>query len=166
MKKISSSWTGFIKNVLPPVWFGVLGLVAFVGFTRGPTAEFRAIALIAPCVLAVFGLVVMKKVVWSLVDEVYDCGDFLLVKDRGKEHRIPLADIMNVDGAFAANSPRITLRLMDGSASTSLGAEVAFAPPIHLTLSPLAKHPLAENLIVRVNQARSNRVGRADGRMP
>lgn len=32
--------------------------------------------------IALIGLFIIKKYIWVLVDEVYDCGDYLLVRKR------------------------------------------------------------------------------------
>lgn len=34
--------------------------------------------LVMSCFMAVFGLFLMRKLVWDLIDEVHDCGDSLL----------------------------------------------------------------------------------------
>ena len=102
----------------------------------------------------VFGYFLMKKLVWDLVDEVYDCGDFLLVKNRDEEERIALSNIMNVNASTYINPPRITLRLVNPS---KFGSEVAFSPITGFKLNPFAKNAVAEDLIVRVYQARSKR---------
>jgi hypothetical protein len=104
--------------------------------------------------MAVFGHFLMKKLVWDLVDEVYDCGDFLLVKNRDDEERIALSNIMNVNASTYINPPRITLRLVNPS---KFGSEVAFSPITGFKLNPFAKNAVAEDLIVRVYQARSKR---------
>ena len=99
----------------------------------------------------------MKKIVWDLVDEVYDGGDFLVVRNRGREHHIPLTDIMNVSSSTFVSPPRITLKLTGASASGPLGSDVAFSPDKPFSLDPFAKDPVAEDLIVRVDRARSKR---------
>ena len=43
-----------------------------------------------------FGYFVMKKLVFDLVDEVWDDGEALLIKNRGQEERVALRDIKNV----------------------------------------------------------------------
>ena len=47
----------------------------------------------------------------DLVDEVWDDGNALLVKNRGQEQRIALADIKNVNYSPFVNPPRVTLSL-------------------------------------------------------
>lgn len=154
MKKISSgSYTFFSKKVFPVLWFGFL--VFFVISTVATGAvEKDFMFLVVPVLMAVFGFFLMKKLVWDLVDEVYDGGDFLLVKSGGKEDRVALSNIMNVSASRYTNPPRITLRLV---VPGKFGKEIAFAPVSAFTLNPFAKNEVEEDLIVRVDQARSRR---------
>jgi hypothetical protein len=110
--------------------------------------------LFFPLLMAVFGFFLMKKLVWDLVDEVYDYGDFLLIRNRGEEERVALSNIMNVSVAMYINPSRITLRLVNPG---KFGKEISFSPAARFTLNPFAKNQVAEDLIVRVDQARSKR---------
>jgi hypothetical protein len=161
MKKISSASTAFHKKVFPTVWFGFLALFLAVAIANGALAKANVMFLVVPCVMAVFGYFLMKRLVWDLVDEVYDCGDSLLIRNRGRESRISLGDIINVSSSEATNPPRITLKLVSSSATTDLGSEVTFSPARPFTLNPFAKIPIAEELIVRVDRARSARVSKS-----
>ena len=98
MKKISSSFTVFNKKIFPAFWFGVLAILIVVSLASGTAGENPAI-LIPPVLMALLGYAVLKKLVWDLVDEVYDGGDFLLVRNRGEEERIALSNIMRLDRA-------------------------------------------------------------------
>lgn len=108
--------------------------------------------IIMPCLMGVFGFFLMKKLVGDLVDEVYDAGDFLLIKNRGEEERVPLSNIINVSASAFVNPPRVSLRLRH---SGKFGAEVTFSPAVGLRLLPFTKIPIVEDLIVRVDRARS-----------
>jgi hypothetical protein len=151
--KISSGSTFSSKKLFPLMWFGFLAVFVVLTTLTG-AAESDPMFLIGPAVVAVFGFFLMKKLVWDLVDEVYDCGDFLLVKNRGEEERVPLSNIMNVNASTAMNPPRITLRLVKPG---RFGQEIAFSPVTGFTLNPFAKNQVAEDLIVRVDRARSRR---------
>lgn len=157
MKRISSTSTTFYKKVFPAMWFGFLGLFVTLAVTHGAPGVGGVIFLVAPGAMAVFGYFIMRKFVWDLVDEVYDAGDHLVVRNRAREHHLPFTDIMNVSSSIAVNPPRITLRLTGASASGPLGTEVAFSPERKFTLNPFAPSEVAEDLIVRVDQARSKR---------
>lgn len=107
--------------------------------------------------LAAFGYALMRHIIWDLVDEVFDHGDHLVVRVRGAEARIELADVMNVTYT-PMNPPRITLRLRQPG---RFGSDVSFTPiPSRIRtriFAPFARNPIAEDLIVRVDRARANR---------
>jgi len=153
MTKISSRFTYWNKRLFPLLWFGFLAVFVLTTILAGAVAK-DAMFLIIPCVMAVFGYFIMKTLVWDLVDEVYDDGDYLLVKNRGNEVRIGLANIMNVSATTFVNPPRIVLRLREPS---KFGSEIAFSPASRFSLNPFAKNPVAEDLIIRVDRARANR---------
>ncbi len=115
---------------------------------RGPPVPF----LIIPIVMAVFGYFLFKKVIFDLVDEVYDGGDFLLVKDRKKVDRIQLSNIRNVSYSTMVNPPRVTISLRE---STIFGKELSFSPPLRITFNFFQKSPLIDDLINRVEIARN-----------
>ena len=54
-----------------------------------------AFVVIAPIAMIGFGYFIMQKLVFDLVDEVWDDSDALLVKNRGQEQRIALGEIKN-----------------------------------------------------------------------
>ena len=153
MTKISSGRTWFHKRVFPILWFGIIGVVLVVALISG-AYEKAPVALIAPVVMAIFGFFLMKKLVFDLVDEVYDGGDHLVVRNGGKEERIPLSNIMNLNASTLVNPPRITLRLVNRG---RFGNEVAFSPIVPFTLNPFKRNQVADDLMVRVDKARSRR---------
>ena len=153
MTRISSKWTAYYKTGLPVLWFGILA-VFFAATVFGGTPRPAPMFLAIPLVMAAFFFLLMKKLVWDLVDEVYDCGDALLVKNRGEEVLVRLSNIMNVSASTLQNPPRITLRLIN---PCTFGTEIAFSPIIKFRLNPFAKNRVAEDLILRVHQAKGGR---------
>jgi hypothetical protein len=149
--QISSRLTFFYKRVFPIFWFGFLVL-----FMIGPTVISwntgqapNPMFLIMPIFMMVFGYFIMKKMVFNLVDEVFDAGDALLVKNGSLEEQIPLADITNVSYAQLMNPPQVTLSLRQ---PTSFGDKVTFCAPTRLM--PFATSPVIDDLIKRVDAAR------------
>jgi hypothetical protein len=157
MKKISSRNTFWLKKVFP-----VLGLafpILFVAIlARAPAFE-QMTGLwpffLAPVLALVIGGFLYWKLIWVLADEVYDGGDFLVVRRGGEEETIPLATIINVSAPFMSKTPRIILKLAHAG---RFGNEIAFTPVAPFTLNPFAKNPVAEDLMIRVDAAR--RTGR------
>jgi hypothetical protein len=151
MRRISSKATFFNKRIFPVVWFGFLALFVafpiFVGRHQNstPTLPF----LLFPAIMAVVGFFIMKKLVFDLVDEVWDDGDSLLVKNGGQEQRISLGDIKNVNYAPYMNPPRVTLLLRQ---PTVFGDQITFSAPIRFV--PFSTSPVIDDLINRIDAAR------------
>jgi len=153
MKRISSQTLFLTKTVFPLVWFGFLAFFAIEALVHGAVAR-DPLILVVPSLMAAFGFVLMNKMVWDLVDEVYDEGDSLVIKNRGVEDRLPLSNVMNVSATTFMNPPRISLRLVTPG---KFGSEISFSPKVRFSLNPFAKNEVAEDLIVRVDQARVRR---------
>lgn len=150
MKKISSSATFFHKKIFPVIWFG--GLAAFVAVSfQGPVKEGQPVFLLAPLIMALVGVVIMKQLVWDLVDEVHDGGDYLLIRKGDEQDRVPLSNIINVSASTNTKPPRVTLRLLKPG---KFGQEITFSPQVKFSLNPFAKNPIVDDLIVRVDKAR------------
>jgi hypothetical protein len=150
MITISSSTIKFYKIVFPIFWFGFLALFLIAGVAAGAPLK-QPIFILMPLAMGVLGFVLMRKLVWDLVDEVRDYGDYLAVRNGAEEDTIAISNIMNVSANTLTNPPRITLRLVH---PCKFGAEITFCPVRKLTLNPFAKNQIAEDLIVRVDRAR------------
>jgi hypothetical protein len=138
------------KRVFPVVWFGFLALfvaTALVGM--GARKDFHFEFLVIPAIMALFGYFVMKKLIFDLVDEVWDAGSELVVKNRGVEEHVPLSEIINISYATFTNPQRVTLFLRQ---PTLLGKEITFVPPSRFL--PFSKSPIVDDLIQRVDAAR------------
>ncbi len=146
MIKISSKATFLYKRIFPIFWFGFIAAFLAISLLAGATRD-DWMFLVVPCAMAIFGFFLFRRLLWDLADEVVDGGDYLLVKFRGSEERIPLSNIMNVSSSTNMNPPRIVLRLVSPG---KFGSEVAFFPQRPFTFNPFAKIPIAEDLIGRV----------------
>jgi hypothetical protein len=156
MLRISSGKTWIHKKGFPIAWFGFLAVFVVIVTVSGAVAE-NLLFLVVPLAMAAFGFILFKTLVGDLVDEVLDDGDDLVVRNRGEEERIALADIMNVNASTFTNPPRVTLRLRYQS---RFGDEITFTPEMPFTLNPFStKNPVAEELILRIDRARSDRAG-------
>jgi hypothetical protein len=149
VNRISSRWTRFIKWVTPIAWLGGLGYLAVDSARDG-----RLDALLAVIVsgMALAGLLLMKIFIWNLADEVYDCGDSLLVRRGGLEESVPLADVTQVALALFSRPPRITLKLAKPG---KFGRSIVFTPPTSPGQEIFGRNPIAEQLLAKVDKARS-----------
>jgi hypothetical protein len=150
---ISSSRTRYYKRVFPKLFFGFLafffGMSLLIALTDpDPRVIFF---IVIPLLLGPFGYFIIRRFVSDLVDEVYDEGDALVVKNDGREERIPFTNIVNVADSLSVNPPRITLTLHSPS---SFGREVAFSPPKQGLFRAGLRNPIALGLIERVEAAR------------
>ena len=155
MQRLSSRSTFFYKRVFPVFWFGFLAvmLLTSLGLGRGPQRADLAPFLIGPLVMAIFGFVLMRKLVFDLVDEVWLEGDNLLIKSRGESSRIPLRDVINVNASTMTNPRRITLMLRTESARW--GKEITFMPNSPRGMfRGLKMDPVATDLIRRIDTLR------------
>jgi hypothetical protein len=151
MEVLSSRMTFFHKRVFPALWFGFVVLFAAVSVVARAW-EKDPVILIAPLVMLVFGFFLFRALLWDLADEVRDGGSVLVVRKGAVEERIRLADIVNVSMSQFTNPRRLSLRLRNPG---KLGDEITFIPGrSSLQFNPLARNPVAEALIKRVDAAR------------
>jgi hypothetical protein len=146
MKRISSQMTFFYKRVFPIAWFGLLVCFMAVSLISGVRDP---MIFIVPIGMMIFGFITMQKLTFDLVDEVVDLGDALLIRNRGREDRVALADIINVSQSQMVNPPRVTLQLRRASA---FGSRIAFCAPARLL--PFSTSPAIDALITRIDSAR------------
>jgi hypothetical protein len=150
MSLISSKMTFFYKRVFPIIWFGVLAVLFLVGLLKGFADPLSNLPfLIVPIVMAIFGFQFMKRMTFNLVDQVFDLGDALLVRNGGQEERIVLADIKNVNFFPYMSPPQVTLSLRRPSV---FGDTIVFCGPARMV--PLSRSPTIEKLIDRIDAAR------------
>jgi hypothetical protein len=150
MKKLSSKSTYFFKRIFPVLWFGFISL--FTGLLLFANTEYNGLGLsflFVPVFLAIIGYFLMKKIVWDLVDEVYDEGESLLFKNNGKQERVGLREIKNISYTTMINPPRVTIALRR---NTAFGSRISFTPQTRLI--PFRVNPDIEELIDRVDKAR------------
>jgi len=146
MKKISGN-TFYFKKVFPVFWFGFLAFFLISSLMSGVESP---MFLIVPIIMGAFGFVLFKKIVWDLVDEVYDEGDELLFKKGRNEQRVKLKDIINIDYTHMNSPERVVVHTRS---SGKIGKELAFSLPVRF--NPFSKNPLVRELIERVDKAKN-----------
>jgi hypothetical protein len=150
MRPVSSKMTFFYKRVFPVIWFGAVLLLIAIGLLSNVPF------LIAALLMAVFGYWIMKKMMlFTLADAVLDVGDALVVRSGGREERIALSDIKNVNYTPYMNPPLVTLSVRR---HTVFGDTVAFCAPASIV--PLYSSPVIHDLIT----ASTRRAGNDDYR--
>jgi hypothetical protein len=150
MRCISSRATWWYKRIFPIVWFGFLIVFVIVNVFVIPGAALSWVpAVLVAAVMAVVGYSAMKRLILDLVDETWDDGDALIVKNGNDSDRIALSDISNVGYSPLMSPLRVTLSLRKRS---RFGDKVSFFAPMRLF--SFSANPVVEDLIRRVDAAR------------
>jgi len=151
MKRISSRATFFYKRICPLLAFAVFVLiVASISLLLGYATNLPApLMLILPTLIAIIGLLGIKRLIPDLVDQVWDAGDALIVRDKSEEDRVLLSDIMTVSYSTFVRPPRVTLQLRTAG---RFGDEISFVGPVGLLLK--LNSARIEPLIARIDAAR------------
>lgn len=150
--RISSALTGFYKRAFPLLLFGIVAVVVAAVMTDEAARGTLPFFLIPIVLMGTIWFFVFRRLIWDLADEVEDHGDYLIVRNRGDEERIALANIMNISASTFINPPRVTLRLVKAG---KFGREVTFSPTKRFSLNPFARHPVVDDLVERAHRARS-----------
>jgi hypothetical protein len=153
MKRISSKRTIFYKRVFPVLWFGFLAFFVLAGLLANRRTHVEAVPMfLVPLVMTVIGYVLFRRLLFDLVDEVWDDGDALVVKNAGVEERVPLKSIINIGYSLLTNPERVTLALRDAG---PFGKEITFMPLSRaFSFRWFSRNPIVDELIERVDQAR------------
>jgi hypothetical protein len=146
MRRISSSSTWWHKKAFPTIWFGFLAVFTCVWIIPVARGEVPAGTIFIPLGMAAFGYLLMRVLVFPLVDEVWIDGDDLVVRNRDEEDRFPITNIVNVDNSWMTNPEQIRLTLRNPS---RFGQEIVFSPPIRWW--PFGRHPVSRELIARAH---------------
>jgi hypothetical protein len=151
MQRISSASTFFSKKVFPVLFFGCLAYFLVDAYRSGELASdpFLIVGMLS---IVLVGGFVFRVFVWDLADQVDDHGTYLEVRRGGVTDRIHMSNIMNVSATQFVNPPRVTLKLVKPG---PLGREVSFSPKLPLSLGPVTKSAIVEDLTERANAARS-----------
>ena len=141
MPLISSKMTFFYKRIYPVIWFGILAAFLLIALLISNVPF-----LVVTALLAIISYQFMKKMAFDLVDEVFDVGYALLVRNGGREERIALADIKNVNFLPYISPPRVTLSLRRPSV---FGDTIVFCAPTRMR-----PPSFIEKLVDRIDAAR------------
>jgi hypothetical protein len=109
-----------IRRLFRVVWFGFLGSLALI-----QAVTWRYGFLLFSAGLAVLGFVSMREILFDLLDEVWEAGETLVLKKRGTEEHVAIADIVHVNYEPRIRPSRVTLTLRRRSV---FGTQVAFSP--------------------------------------
>jgi hypothetical protein len=151
MRRLSARGTRFQKYVFPTIWFSGLAVLFCVCVYQTLVAgnQDAAFGILVALFMGGAGFWFFKMLLLDLVDEVWDGDTELVVRNRGREARIPLTEIINVNYERMSNPPRVTLLLRNAS---EFGHEISFVVPAQMFSSPARR--LALELIGRIDALR------------
>jgi hypothetical protein len=150
MHLIARGETKSLKSKLPPIWCCFFAAMAIMELLSSSIDWLMFIFLIG---LGFFGIIVFKRKLLKLVDEVYDCGDHLLIRNGAEEDRIPLKNILlisNYEG-ISDRMPVVTLFL---SRASKFGEKVMFSP--EKSLIHQKEDWSITNFLERIEKAKKN----------
>lgn len=151
-RRISSRMTAFHKRVFPPIWFGLLVIFMLIGLVTGRSQPMLLVPMVGvPALLMVFGYLLMRFMIFDLMDEVWDNGSELIALNEGHAAHIPLRNIVNVNCSLITNPKRATLLLRN---PCRWGTRITFSPVWCFSMSTGLNSPVIDELIQRVDQAR------------
>jgi hypothetical protein len=152
LKRISGTrYMPFFKYVLPLAMY--VGVCAWMlsDESKKPHPDYTALAVSFAIVGAIM-VVVFKRRMWGLADQVLDGGDHLLIRRGKRQARIELT---NVSGVSLDSGPptKVTLQL---KVPSEFGQNISFLPN-PTSRNPLATSSIAEDLVQRVRQSNADR---------
>lgn len=146
MNQISSS--NPLNVVFSLVCLGFLVFIAFFIIFSG-VFESAPFVLLIPVLMFVFSFLFFKHLIWSAVDDVFDCNDYLLVRKSDNEYIIYLKDILSVEGRHSAPE-----RVIVNFRSSTGGIEkIMFHPKTRVSI--FSVHPIVLDLNKRIRNAKS-----------
>jgi hypothetical protein len=150
MRRISSRSTYFYKRLFPLLWLAIVAVMVLVPWlAKGRSARLPPAVFIGPLLITGVGYAVYRRLVYDLVDEVWDDGDALIVRNAGREDRVELRNIANVGYSTLTNPERVTLTLREPG---RLGKDITFSPPRRWLRS--TRNPIVTELIERIDATR------------
>lgn len=114
MNKISSGISPLVRNILPRILIAAFTLI-FVGALYLIISGVNISVWFFVGLLAVGALVyiVWKASIKDLADEVFDCGEYLLIRKNKQEIRINLGQISQFYYSYDTNNPYVLLSVSE-----------------------------------------------------
>ena len=144
--KISAEHTASLKN-LYPISFFVLFVVLLM--VNGSSVKEDPVVFLVICAVVMLGYFVVYSLTYELMDEVFDHGEYLELRFKGKEETVYVNNIVSVNSSSSIYAgPRITLVLR---VPCKFGRTIFFSPTPEYGLNAFKKNRVAEDLKSRVD---------------
>ena len=113
MKKISvENPKESLHRLFIKIWYGFLAGVPAILLSSG---SHSVVGYGGVAILLIFGSVMFYRSHWALVDEVFDCDEYLLFRKGQKEFAVPLSSIERLSHPFSNSTDLITVDVADSS---------------------------------------------------
>ena len=152
LKRISGTkYMPFFKYVVPLAMYAGVCAWMLSDESKKPHPDYPTLA-VTFVIVGVIMVVVFKRRMWGLADQVLDGGDHLVIRRGKRQARIELA---NVSGVSLDSGPptKVTLQL---KVPSEFGPKISFVPN-PTSRNPLATSSIAEDLVQRVRQLNADR---------
>ena len=149
MTKLSANWTGksrWLMGMPAATVFACFVVYSIHEKGDGLSPMYAFLTWVA--IVSLYSLL-MRLHCRNIVDELYDGGDFLLVRNGGIEDRIPLTQIDRVHKAMYSQPPRVTIRL---NRPGKFGETIVYSPETRFALVPWAQNA-TNDLIERIKRS-------------
>ncbi len=144
MKRLSSSLTiWWYKRLGPLLLAAALILTATVLAVLVIRGTVATAWLLAPVALALLVFAYLQWFIFPLADEVFDDGDYLVIRRGTRTERLALRDVTSVTYSLVFDPPRIVLQ-------TSANSPVTFMPYVTAAMCFFRPHPLVATLKARI----------------
>src|SRR5262245_3621637 len=146
MRRISSRYTFYVKRLFPLIWAAALLFIVVDQLVRGSSSGEWPL-LIVVVLMIPFGYFVMRLLgLFEIADVVFDAGDALIVRNRGREARIALSEIAEISSSSSLG--KLPWRAMLSLRTPSIfGSRVSFMLPLRLL--PFRTSPIVKELMDR-----------------
>tara|TARA_Y100001968_G_scaffold322450_1_gene358552 strand:- start:594 stop:1040 length:447 start_codon:yes stop_codon:yes gene_type:complete len=111
-------------------WLGAIGITLILG-----ALTFNFVLISICSVMLFIGIYYFNKTLWSVMDEVWDCGDHLEVIKGQKKRSISLNNILEVSSTYSNHKHLITIKTI---CSGKFGNSITFRATKGY---PFFKHP-------------------------
>jgi hypothetical protein len=148
VNRLSADHMYLAKWVLPPLVF--VSVSVYMVWKESQKAKPAYVILfVVLAVVAVIFVVIFRRRMWSLADDVLDGGTYLLVRFGSREASINLSNITDVDVDNQLGARTVRLRL---ATPCEFGGVVSFLAK-STSRNPFASNKIVEDLIARVSGA-------------
>jgi hypothetical protein len=152
MKKISGKM--FAQKILLPIIFAAMPTIfLFTALQRKEWDGASNLRFFPFLIFPIAGYFTYRRYS-KFMDEVFDCGDYLVVKRKDLEDNISLSNISNIGySSSSKNSRLVTLKLRK---ECVFGGEVSFEVKDNDIFKAFKKNEIIEDLLVRVEKIRDH----------